>query len=1055
MARSTGTMKLSSNFEPRLGAPLDARIVVPTLADLTASGNFPYPYAGMVVAVQATSELYIYNGGTITSSDSWKKVGDSSLSGTVGSATKSVYLADGVITEVDYTLGTNVPSDAVFTDTDTKVTQSPTSTNANYEVLLSKSANNTEETNTVGKSDSLKFNPSTGNLQATQLNGVAIGNSPKFTDTTYESKSAASGGTDLSLVTTGEKATWNSKANGGHTHTASLATDSGTSTIDLAADTTYKLTAGGSSIIFKTPQDNNTTYESKSAASGGTDLSLVTTGEKYNWNSKTSLSLGTSHTTAAYGDHTHTATLATDSGTSTVDLAANTTYKLTAGGSSIVFKTPQDTNTTYSSKTAASGGTDVSLVTTGEKYTWGSKADGNHTHTTSLASDSGTAAVTLAANTTYKLTAGGTSVIFKTPQDTNTTYESKTAASGGTDLSLVTTGEKYTWNNKTSLALGTSHTTAAYGDHTHTASQVGAIASNLKGAVNGVAELDENGKVPSSQLPSYVDDVLEYASQASFPATGEAGKIYVDTSDNTTYRWSGTAYVAIGSSLALGETSSTAYRGDRGKTAYDHSQSTHARTDATAVTSSTTNGNIKINGTETTVYTHPSTTAASAAAVKVGKDSSGHVVIGDALTKSDVGLGNVGNFKAVSTVASQGLSSTEQSNARANIGAGTSSLALGTSSTTAAKGDHTHTTSLASDSGTATVSLSANTTYKLTAGGTSVIFKTPVDNNTTYSSKSAASGGTDLSLVTTGEKYTWNNKSNLAIGTTSSTAAAGNHTHTTTLATDSGTATVSLAANTTYKLTAGGNSVIFKTPVDNNTTYSSKSAASGGTDVSLVTTGEKYTWNNKTSLTIGTTSTTAAAGNHTHTASIAADSTSTVNITLAANTAYKLTAGGSSVVFKMPVDNNTTYSSKTAASGGTDVSLVTTGEKYTWNNKTSLTIGTTSTTAAAGNHTHTTSLATDSGTATVTMAANTTYKLTAGGTSVIFKTPPDNNTQAVSSVVGQTGAVTTAQVATALTNAGYKLTDNNTTYSGATQSSLGLIRIWASGDTLNISTAAS
>ena len=58
---------------------------------------------------------------------------------------------------------------------------------------------------------------------------------------------------------------------------------------------------------------------------------------------------------------------------------------------------------------------------------------------------------------------------------------------------------------------------------------------------------------------------------------------------------------------------------------------------------------------------------------------------------SDVGLGNVGNFKAVSTVASQGLSDTEKSNARANIGAGTSSLTIGTTASTAAAGNHTHT----------------------------------------------------------------------------------------------------------------------------------------------------------------------------------------------------------------------------------------------------------------------------------------------------------------------------------------------------------------------------
>lgn len=147
------------------------------------------------------------------------------------------------------------------------------------------------------------------------------------------------------------------------------------------------------------------------------------------------------------------------------------------------------------------------------------------------------------------------------------------------------------------------------------------IPKSAKGTANGVAELDANGKVPSSQLPSYVDDVLEYSAKSSFPATGESGKIYVDTTTNKTYRWSGSAYVEISESLALGETDSTAYRGDRGKAAYDHSQRT--------------SGNP-------------------------------HNV-----TKSDVGLGNVGNFKAVSTAASQGLSNTEKSNARANIGAGT------------------------------------------------------------------------------------------------------------------------------------------------------------------------------------------------------------------------------------------------------------------------------------------------------------------------------------------------------------------------------------------------
>ena len=100
------------------------------------------------------------------------------------------------------------------------------------------------------------------------------------------------------------------------------------------------------------------------------------------------------------------------------------------------------------------------------------------------------------------------------------------------------------------------------------------IESNEKGSANGVAELDANGKVPSAQLPSYVDDVLEYSTKSNFPSTGESGKIYVDTSVNKTYRWGGSSYVEISASLALGETSSTAYRGDYGKIAYTHSQIT-------------------------------------------------------------------------------------------------------------------------------------------------------------------------------------------------------------------------------------------------------------------------------------------------------------------------------------------------------------------------------------------------------------------------------------------------------------------------------------------------
>ena len=99
-----------------------------------------------------------------------------------------------------------------------------------------------------------------------------------------------------------------------------------------------------------------------------------------------------------------------------------------------------------------------------------------------------------------------------------------------------------------------------------------------------------DGTVPSSQLPSYVDDIIDSYIVGATPfatdwlsetpggsaLTPEAGKVYIIITagiyENKTYRWSGSVYGVIGNDLALGETSSTAYRGDRGKTAYDHSQ---------------------------------------------------------------------------------------------------------------------------------------------------------------------------------------------------------------------------------------------------------------------------------------------------------------------------------------------------------------------------------------------------------------------------------------------------------------------------------------------------
>lgn len=92
-----------------------------------------------------------------------------------------------------------------------------------------------------------------------------------------------------------------------------------------------------------------------------------------------------------------------------------------------------------------------------------------------------------------------------------------------------------------------------------------------KGNPNGYASLDGTGKVPAAQLPAFVDDVLDFPNLAAFPAVGVSSILYVAEDTNIVYRWSGANYVATNGALALGETSSSAYRGDRGKIAFDHS----------------------------------------------------------------------------------------------------------------------------------------------------------------------------------------------------------------------------------------------------------------------------------------------------------------------------------------------------------------------------------------------------------------------------------------------------------------------------------------------------
>ena len=248
--------------------------------------------------------------------------------------------------------------------------------------------------------------------------------------------------------------------------------------------------------------------------------------------------------------------------------------------------------------------------------------------------------------------------------------------------------------------------------HTHSY-----IPTTEKGANSGVAELDANGKVPSSQLPSYVDDVVQgYYSAAEFYQsynegsgnystliTGETGKIYIDLHTNKTYRWSGSAFVEISASLALGETSSTAYRGDRGATAYSHASQS---------------GNVGAN---------------SSGLYKITTDKYGHVTAATTVQKSDItGLGIPGSDTTYSTVTASAAGlvpatpagdATEGSTfvlSAAGAGAGSSWV---DGSTTFALSGHNHDSTYIKNAG-ATPKLNDGTTITQPAGDNAFSLKT-------------------------------------------------------------------------------------------------------------------------------------------------------------------------------------------------------------------------------------------------------------------------------------------------------------------------------------------
>lgn len=289
------------------------------------------------------------------------------------------------------------------------------------------------------------------------------------------------------------------------------------------------------------------------SATDKTKLDGIESGAQVNQSAFSNIAVS-GQTTVAADSATDTVTFAAGTGVTITTDAANDVVTITnsapdqtvsitgSGATSVTGTYPNftisstDTNTTYSLATSTVPG----LVELGSDTVQSVAAN----------------AVTATAARTYalQLNAAGQAVVNVPWTDNNTTY------SAGAGLSLSST----TFSLGTPSTLTTSTTNSSTGTtHTHavtfpvtsvntktgavslTAADVAAIPSSEKGAANGVATLDASGLVPSTQLPSYVDDVLEYANLAGFPTTGEAGKIYVAIDTNKTYRWSGSAYVYI------------------------------------------------------------------------------------------------------------------------------------------------------------------------------------------------------------------------------------------------------------------------------------------------------------------------------------------------------------------------------------------------------------------------------------------------------------------------------------------------------------------------------